>query len=250
MHLFYKKVGKGLPVMLLHGFPFDHTLWDQVVSLLSQNITIIMPDLQGFGKSALVNDNLSLRDLAEDVIALMNTLSIDEAVIFGHSMGGYVALEIARQKPEKLLGLGLIASHIFGDSQEKREARINTVALIKQNGVENALRGMPAKLSDDRESQVYGKKAIREVSDKTAITLMIAMAHRQAAEDIWKGTDCPKCIIAGRDDQFVTVKMSEQMAAASSEIYYSIIPNAGHMPMLEQPKLTAAAMSEFIDSIR
>src|SRR5688500_15068769 len=100
--LAYERRGQGTPLVLLHGFPLDHHLWDKVVPLLEDSFDIIVPDLRGFGNSTMLDASHSMDDYASDIVNLLDRLNIQKAAIVGHSMGGYVALAFARLYPERI----------------------------------------------------------------------------------------------------------------------------------------------------
>ena len=89
IQLAYTRRGKGTPLVLVHGFPLDHHLWDEVVPLLEDTFDMILPDLRGFGESSTVDSFYTMEDYASDNAALLDQLGIQKAAIAGHSMGGY-----------------------------------------------------------------------------------------------------------------------------------------------------------------
>ncbi len=114
IRLAYDRRGKGKPLVLLHGYPLDHHLWDEVVPLLEDQFDIILPDLRGFGRSSTVDSFYTMEDIASDIAGLLDSLGIQKAAIVGHSMGGYVALAFARLYPGRVTGLGLVSSQAAG----------------------------------------------------------------------------------------------------------------------------------------
>src|SRR4030095_14128175 len=112
IELAYVRRGKGTPLVLLHGFPLDHHLWDAVSSLLEDKFDLILPDLRGFGESTTVDSPYSMDDYASDIAGLLDQMGIPKGAIAGHSMGGYVALAFARLYPGRVSGLALISSQI------------------------------------------------------------------------------------------------------------------------------------------
>jgi pimeloyl-ACP methyl ester carboxylesterase len=107
IELAYDRRGKGTPLMLLHGYPLDHHLWDESASLLKNTFDLIVPDLRGFGESTTIDTPYTMADFASDIAGLLDQLGIQKAAIAGHSMGGYVALAFARLYPERVSGLAL-----------------------------------------------------------------------------------------------------------------------------------------------
>jgi pimeloyl-ACP methyl ester carboxylesterase len=119
IRLAYDRRGKGTPLVLLHGYPLDHRLWDEMAPLLENQFDLILPDLRGFGGSSTVDAFYTMEDIASDIAGLLDFLGIQKTAIAGHSMGGYVALAFARLYPERVTGLGLVSSQAGGSLQER-----------------------------------------------------------------------------------------------------------------------------------
>src|SRR6478672_7646514 len=109
LSLFYRMAGDGEPVVLIHGFAEDGTIWDGLISDLSKNYKVIVPDLAGSGKST-GSDNVSMEILAEHINMILEKENIDSCFMIGHSMGGYITLAFAEKYAHKLKGLGLFHS--------------------------------------------------------------------------------------------------------------------------------------------
>ena len=250
MKLFFLQQGKGFPVILLHGYPFDHHLWDPLLPFLPADIHCVIPDLRGFGASIVVDSHYSLSDMAGDVIDLMDSIHLDGAVLAGHSMGGYVALEIAGQIPERVKGLALIASHIFPDSPEKAQERRETSAELDSSPPAVVLSGMPNKLSQDEEVRSYCRYALVAADLYGIQGALSAMANRKSFEDTWREFELPKFILAGEQDSFITREMSDRVAHLGRNVIYKVLQNSGHMLMREKPQLVAEELSQYINLIR
>ncbi len=125
IHLAYDRRGKGTPLVLLHGYPLDHHLWDESLPLLEDTFDVILPDLRGFGESSTVDSSYTMDDYASDIAGLLDQLGIQKTAIAGHSMGGYVALAFARLYPERVSGLGLVSSQVLADPLTARKDAIN-----------------------------------------------------------------------------------------------------------------------------
>ena len=108
--LAFERRGHGLPLVLIHGYPLDHTTWQDVTPLLEKGFDLILPDLRGLGQSSEVESVYTVSDLASDIAGLLDHLKIEKAIVAGHSMGGYAALAFARAYPQRLAGLGMISS--------------------------------------------------------------------------------------------------------------------------------------------
>lgn len=119
--LAYRKFGEGPVIVLLHGFPENGNLWRDIWPALAKHNTVIIPDLPGSGESTFANEDLSIEHLAESVKLILDKEGIDEIVLAGHSMGGYIALAFAEKYPVMLRGLSLIHSTAAPDSDEKKK---------------------------------------------------------------------------------------------------------------------------------
>ncbi|MCD6577485.1 MAG: alpha/beta hydrolase [Anaerolineaceae bacterium] len=250
MVLYYVQFGEGLPLVLLHGFPFDHTVWNEVIRKLEKGVLVITPDLRGHGRSIVATSDYSITNMAEDVIELMNQLHIEEAVIAGHSMGGYVALEIARNFPERVSGLALIASHIFSDSLEKKQSRSNTINKILQQGVSSALLNMPDLLTNDKKIKTFCREAVERMNLVGAVGALNAMKNRLSSENVWEALNIPTMVVAGVDDQLIPIEKSRRFAALPGCCILEEINNAGHMLMVEAPDRVAAALVKFVNQVQ
>src|ERR1044072_7106334 len=134
LSLFYRIVGKGEPVILVHGFAEDGSIWDGLADELGKEYAVIIPDLAGSGRSTGSMEQVSMDSMAEQINMILEKEKIASCIMIGHSMGGYITLAFAEKFPEKLKGLGLFHSTAFADSDEKKAARNKNVEFIKKNG--------------------------------------------------------------------------------------------------------------------
>jgi pimeloyl-ACP methyl ester carboxylesterase len=205
-----------------------------------------MPDLRGFGKSPETNEIFSMRLLAEDLVALLDRLKIDKAVVVGHSMGGYVALAFAHAYPNRLAGLGLVASQADPDAPEKRQSRLVTARDVKRRGVKFIAEGMALKLTLNPELQ---KQLLELMMKNRAVPVANAlkgMAERSDA-NLWLPTiTVPSVVIAGGKDQIIPAASSQSLAQMLSKGWLVEIPDAGHVPMLEAPEKVISALQQLL----
>src|SRR5215211_1349218 len=160
IRLAYERRGTGTPLVLLHGYPLDHHLWDEVAPLLVDAFELILPDLRGFGESSTVDSFYTMEDIASDIAALLDHLEIQKAAIAGHSMGGYVALAFARLFPERVSGLGLVSSQVLADAPDRKEGRYKSAADVSENGIGSVVATMTPKFTADEELQSYARASM------------------------------------------------------------------------------------------
>ncbi len=246
IELAYERRGRGAPLILLHGHPLDHTIWEDVAPLLEDDFDLILPDLRGFGQSAAPRTPYLLTDMAADLLALMDVLGLGRAVLAGHSMGGYIALAFARAWPERLAGLGLVASHVFADPPERRASRYTDAAAIEKHGLGALAQTFPPKLTPDPRLQARLGEIIARQDAWGAAQSMRAMAERPDASPWLAEFDFPILVVHGAADALVPLERARQAKALAPRIHLVELADAAHMPMMEAPEATAKALRFFI----
>ena len=240
----YERSGKGKALVLLHGYPLDHTTWEALVPLLEKKADVIRPDLRGFGDSAAPTADYRLTDLAADIADLLDQLKIEQAVIAGHSMGGYVALAFAHAYPKRVLGLGLVSSQALADPPERKAARYKDAEHVLADGVGDVAVGMSAKLTANAELQSKMKELILRQSPKGLASALRAMAERPDSTPFLEGFDFPVSIVHGLADALIPVERAREVRAKVKKGYLFEIEGAGHLPMIEATVSTAEALNK------
>jgi 3-oxoadipate enol-lactonase len=243
--LAFDRRGKGIPLVLIHGYPLDHSIWLQVASLLENDFDLIMPDLPGFGESSSHSTNSLLPDMAEDFASLLDYLKIKKAFVVGHSMGGYLALAFARGFSERLLGLGLVASQALADSPEKKAARYQEAEHILSQGVGDVAADMSIKLTENPILQSQLKNLMLRQHPQGLADALKAMAERQDSMQLLKELSIPVVTVHGLADKLIPPDRARAVQNVVKEGYLTEIEGAGHMPMMEAPQVTAEALKKF-----
>ncbi len=235
--LFYKEVGSGEPIIFIHGYPLDNSIWLPLVPGLENHARLILPDLRGHGQSPAPAGMYSMDLLAADILALMDGLGLPRAVLAGHSVGGYIALHFARNYPERLAGLALVASHCFADPPERKQIRLDTAEKVERTGKTNFIvESMLPSLTPDKVLQDKLKPIIENAKPNGVAGILRGMAQRGDTCDVLPKLNVPAVIIAGELDVHLSVEKAQQMAGLMKKPWLEIIAGAGHMPMMEAPK--------------
>jgi 3-oxoadipate enol-lactonase len=242
IQLAYERRGKGTPLVLLHGFPLDHHLWDEVVPLLTNTFDMIIPDLRGFGNSTMIDSPYSMDDYASDIANLLNRLNIQKAAIVGHSMGGYVALAFARRYPERVSGLGLVSSQVLADAPERKEGRYKSAADVAANGIGSVVESMAPKFTFDERLQAYARASMEQQQPAAYINALKAMAERADSTSLLSSFNFPVVVIHGDADALIPIDRAREVKAALPQAHVFEIRGAGHMPMMEAKEKTAEAL--------
>jgi len=238
----YVQRGLGNPLVLLHGYPLDHHLWDEVVPLLEETFDLIVPDLRGFGESTTVNTPYTMDDFATDIAQLLDMLGIQKTAIVGHSMGGYVALAFARLYPKRVRGLGLVSSQVLADPLEGKERRYKIAADVEQNGIGGVVDVMTTKFTSDPALQAFARKSMEAQKPAAYIGALKAMAERVDSTSILPTFNFPVVLVHGDADTLIPIDRAHEVKAAIPNAYLVEISGVGHIPMLEAKEKTAEAL--------
>lgn len=244
--LAYEDHGEGVPVVFLHGFPFNRTIWHPLVPLLKDKARLILVDLRGFGESPVTENDYSMRLLAEDVHHLLNRLGMERVTLVGHSMGGYVALAFAHAYPNRLAGLGLVASQTEADSPEKRQKRLVNARNVRARGVKVLARSLPDQLTDDPELSAKLKDLILQADPKAVIGCLKGMAEREDASRWLPSIRVPTLVVAGERDKIVPIEAPQTFVRFIPRGWLVTAPGAGHMPMMEAPERVVKGVQRLV----
>lgn len=242
IRLAYDRRGKGTPLVLLHGYPLDHHLWDAVAPLLEDTFDLILPDLRGFGESSTVDSFYAMEDYAADIGSLLDRLGIQKAAIAGHSMGGYVALAFVRLFPGRVRGLGLISSQAPADSPERIEGRYKSAAEVAEHGIGSVVETMAPKFTVDEKLQAFARASMERQSPAAYIGALKAMAARVDSTQLLSSFLFPVVLVHGTSDQLIPIDRAREVKAALPLAYLVEISGAGHIPMMENKEQTAEAL--------
>jgi pimeloyl-ACP methyl ester carboxylesterase len=232
------------PVVLLHGAGGNHLYWPpQVRRLIGERVLAV--DLPGHGKSEGVGHH-TIEAYASAIVDFVEALKLNKAVLVGHSMGGAIALQAAIQSPERVLALGLVGSgarlivspellHMASDPSKATDA----IHIVIENSFAEATSDRLKELAEQRmresrSSVLYGDFLACDAFDVTAAVGQVSM---------------PTLILFGAEDHMVPVGRGRALRRQLSNARLDVIPNAGHMVMLEQPERVAALLSEFLKSV-
>jgi pimeloyl-ACP methyl ester carboxylesterase len=244
IELAYERRGKGSPLVLLHGYPLDHHIWDVVAPMLEEKFDLLLPDLRGFGESTTVETPYTLDDFASDIAGLLDHLGLERTAIAGHSMGGYIALAFARLYPGRVGGLGLVSSQVLADPPDRREGRFKSATEVAEKGIDSVVEAMASKLSPSEEVQIFVTRTMQRQKPAAFIGALRAMAERMDATSLLGSMRYPVVVIHGNADNLISIDRAREVKAALPESHFVELKDAGHMPMMEAPQETARALSK------
>lgn len=243
-----------VPVLWIHGFPLNNTMWDLQVSDLADVARSITPDLRGHGLTEpTATTPYTMELLAGDCVRLLDHMGYEgPVVVAGLSMGGYVAMEICRRYPERVLGLILAATKATADPDAAKAARDESAQVAAAEGVEPIVAGLLPKLLAP---QAYEKEPdlveflqdmMLSTSPNGMVGALAAMRDRPDSTPDLPGWNVPSLVIHGEEDQLIPHAEAMAMAAALPDAELVIVPGAGHMVNLEQPEAFDDAVRDFL----
>ncbi len=246
INLAYSRRGKGTPIMLVHGYPLDSSIWNDLIPFLENDFDLILPDLRGFGQSTTIPSGYTLLDMADDLAGLLDHLGIQKTILAGHSMGGYISLAFARKYPQRVSGLALIASQAGVDTPEGKERRYKTATEVDEKGVGSVADAMTPKLSDETGVRTFVRELIGRQSRQAVMGALKAMAEREDSMSILSAFDFPLVLIHGDSDQLIPIERAKDIVSAKPSAKLFELKGAGHMPMMEFPQQVADGLRHFV----
>ena len=260
--LAYIDRGAGQPVLLVHGFPIDHTMWNAQIDALSEHARVIAPDLRGFGQSPLgpvePNGGISMERYADDLAELLDALQInaDQPIVFvGLSMGGYIAWQFVRKYPERLRAIALLDTRAAADTEEARAGRLKMAENVAEWGSSRVAEMMGPKLAAPSTFKTWPAvvAALRRVVESTAPAAIAAAQRGLAARPDMTGflpqIRMPTLVIVGAEDAISPPAEMQAIAAAIPNAEFVIIPNSGHMTTMENPEAVNVALLRFVEGV-
>ncbi len=243
----------GIPILFVHGFPLDHSMWQGQIDYFAEHERVIVPDLRGFGRSDVTTGTVTMEQMADDLAQLLDALHVTEPVIFcGLSMGGYVGWQFWKRHPQKLRALVQCDTRAIGDSPEAAAQRLKLAQRVVLEGSEFVVASMMPRLFSDATlaGQPEIVAATRRVMQTSPVEGIAAaargMAVRENFLDQLEKIDVPTLIVVGEHDAIATPEEMRFISEAIPDSAWLQMPGVGHMAPLENPHVFNEALAEFI----
>jgi pimeloyl-ACP methyl ester carboxylesterase len=251
MEIAYDDVGAGPPVLFIHGWPHNRTLWAAQLSGLPTQARCIAPDLRGFGGSTVVAP-FTIDQYADDLAAFLAVLGVEQAVVCGVSMGGYVALSMLRRHSFLLRALVLTSTRAAADSPDAREKRARLITFVRDHGVEalaeRQLKAMVGETTFTSRPEVREALRLLMAGAPSAgvIGALEAMSGRADSTDLLPDIAIPTLVVSGSEDTFTRPEELRALADAIPNARLETIQGAGHLCCYERPAAFNHVVSEFL----
>jgi len=239
-------------IIFIHGFPLNKSMWDMQVEALKHNYRVIAYDIRGHGNSDTGDIEFSIDLFVNDLLCLMDSLELDNAILCGLSMGGYVALRAIEKYPELFDALILSDTQCAADTPEGKEKRMKAIESIKKNGVEKyadeSIKNLFA--AESLTTRTKEIKAVRNMivgmSAESLINTLFALSRREETCNKLEDIKMPVLIMVGGEDKITPLGTAQVMHEGIPDSFLKIIAHAGHLPNIENPSVFNHHLKKFL----
>jgi pimeloyl-ACP methyl ester carboxylesterase len=246
----YTDEGKGIPLLLVHGFPLSRGTWSKQVDAFKASYRVIAPDLRGLGESEATAGAVSMSRFAEDIHALLQYLETGPVILVGHSMGGYVALAFAKAFPHALRELVLVGTKGGPDTLEGAATRRATAEKVRMEGSSVVVNAMAPKMLSASNTDAAMAASVRAFmepsSSEGVIGALLGMADRPDARTWLGAIKARTLVITGTDDTLIPPSESEALMMAIPGAQMRLIPRAGHLVAYERSEAFNEALWDWL----
>ncbi len=253
--IYYSVQGEGPAMLLIHGYPLNGGLFRDNVSELAANHQVVVPDLRGFGQSEAPSEEASIEIYAQDMLAVMDELGLETAIIAGMSMGGMTAFEMYRQAPERFAGLVLIDTAHTAPMPGEAGLWTGTAQQAQEMGVESLVNSlMPDMLTgdtrtEDTELVSYLSGLMTQASLNGAVGGANALAARPDSTETLAAITVPTLIIVGEEDSLTPIEIAQRMNQGIAGSTLSVIEDASHAAVIEEAENVNEAVLEWTQTL-
>ena len=243
-------------IILIHGFPLNKSMWDKQVDVLIENCRVIAYDVRGHGNSDAGTDDFSIELFTNDLIALMDALKIETAMLCGLSMGGYIALNAMIRFPNRFNALILCDTNCVADTPDAAEKRMKSIESIQEKGLEQyaieSLKNLfaPESFVTNKEKIASIKEMIMKTSVQSLSSTLTALSKRKETCTGLASIRIPVLILVGKEDKITSPDTAQLMQKSIKGSILKIIEHAGHLSNIENSYEFNSQLITFVSSVK
>ncbi|MFN4083599.1 MAG: alpha/beta fold hydrolase [Bacteroidia bacterium] len=248
-YTFFKCETSTQKLVLIHGYCLCSESFQLQISAFKNKVNLLLIDMPGFGESKPI-PGISIDGMADEVFNVLNHLGIDNCVLAGHSMGGYITLSFAKKYPQKLKGIGLIHSTAVADTEERKAKRLQVIEFVKNYGSEQFLKTfIPGLFASKTSKQIVDDfvKISLTSSQEGIIDAAKAMMNREASINFLAETNLPVFFAIGALDELIPEKDLFKQSSTVSKSQICYLEKSAHMGFAEEPDKFNKDLLKFID---
>jgi pimeloyl-ACP methyl ester carboxylesterase len=247
-----KGAGNGVPLLLIHGHPFDRSMWAPQIEAFAPHRRVVVPDLRGYGASPVVPGITPLSAFAADLEALLDDLEVESVVLAGLSMGGQIAMECVARLGDRVRGLVLADTFAAPETDEGKRTRNAMADRLLREGMrgyaDEVLHKMVAPYADPA-VQSHVHRMMTAAPPEGAAAALRGRAERPDYRPVLTRVTVPSLVVVGEDDEFTPVPVAESLHALLPDSSLHVVKGAAHMPNLERPEEFNAALADFLTRV-
>jgi 3-oxoadipate enol-lactonase len=251
--LAFDEAGKGPAVVLIHGHPFNRSMWAPQVAALRDSYRVIVPDLRGYGESPVTRGVVTMAELAADIRRLLDRLGIQAAALAGLSMGGLVMMELAAAEPGRWSALCFIATTAQPPSAQDTAARLEMAKTAEEQGMAPIAEIMGPRLFGPHPGEALTARITDMMLATDPFGAAAALRGRALRPDyrpILRSLRRPSFVCTGDHDGYSTAEVTSELAGCLREPEVVLLKDVGHLPNLEQPEAFNDQLLPFLDRNR
>jgi 3-oxoadipate enol-lactonase len=246
---------EGVPLIFIHGFPFNRSMWEEQLNLLGKEHRVIAYDVRGHGGSNPGTQEFSVQLFTDDLFHFMDALKIERAILCGLSMGGYIALNAIHQQPSRIASLILCDTQCFADTDEAKEKRMKAIEHIREHGLKQYAKDSVDKLfsktslNTKKETVSYIQEIILSTPVETICNTLMALAGRKETCTGASLIRVPVLILVGEEDQVTPPETARKLQEFIPGASLRVLENAGHLSNLENPEIFNLHVQTFLGNV-
>ena len=254
LSVFLESNHKNKAIIFLHGFPYDHTVWQAQVEAFSEQFYCVAYDIKGLGGSSVGDGQFTMESFVDDLELIMRELDLDKPIVCGHSMGGYIALRALERMEEKFSAVILCDTSSKADNNEKKLNRSDDIKRINAQGLTSFSKNFIGRCYGDLYKKEHKEEVKKRIAKSTSFHsvgvkgCILAMMSRNDTTDYLSKIAIPSLILCGEQDTLTSPNLMQLLAEKIKGSSFALIKNSGHMSMVENPLEVNDTIKKFLET--
>lgn len=245
---------KNKAIIFLHGFPYDHTIWQAQVDAFSEQFCCVAYDIKGLGGSSVGDGQFTMESFVDDLELIIKELGLEMPIVCGHSMGGYIVLRALERMEEKFSAVILCDTSSKADDNEKKLSRSDDIRRINAQGLNSFSKHFIGRCYGDLYKKEHKEELKKRIAKSTSFHsvgvkgCILAMISRNDTTEYLSKITIPALVICGEQDTLSSPNLMELMSQKIKGSKFALIKNSGHMSMVENPLEVNDTIKKFVET--
>ena len=252
LSVFLEGNSKNKPIVFIHGFPYDHTMWKAQIEKLSEKYFCVSYDIRGLGESPVGDGQFTMESFVDDLEAIIDQQKLDKPILCGLSMGGYIGLRALERFEEKFSAVVLCDTRADADGNEGKSKRAAAIKRINTEGLAPFVKDFITNCFGDGYKQTNPEELEKIIAKSSSFNLvgvkgcLLAMLGRNDTTEFLNKIKIPALVICGEFDALTPPAVMKPLAEKINGAGFVVIKNSGHMSPIENPKEVNEAITKFL----